>query len=294
LFQGGVWMRAKGRSGPFGGGARRSGMISRSDFMNARASSLVVSVLVAALLSPAPLVAQKDGAGVALLSQATAALGAAGKEVATVTAWGRHSRIDTVEPLSVSFSVRVSGTENVRWDTEGEKGPAVTVVSGNGGWSLYDGRLHSLSVAETLGRSLEFFPALMAGALAGRSDVALSAPVPDQLLDRPVRTVTLSRIPASGSDELAEAFAAVSAREIVIDALTLLPAAVGFYDRARDWRTGSRVDLVYDDFRSVDGILFPFRVTLLRNGKATDVFELQSIALNEPVGQEQFNRPEQP
>lgn len=78
-----------------------------------------------------------------------------------------------------------------------------------------------------------------------------------------------------------------------------LDAETYFIHARVDTRTspgGRRVEITtrYEDYRPVNGVLLPYRVAVLLDGKPTQVTVIENIEANPPVPAEAFARPKQP
>lgn len=242
----------------------------------------VVTVL---LVSCSVALGQKDAGSLTLLQQLSTKL-TQDQTITSVVASGQL--VDLRTEAKRAFQFRALGADQIRWDSVNDEGQAVTtVIIGNGGWVEKDGqRVKVLSVAETVGRKLEFVLAAQLADWIASSDVVLEAAV-DETLDRKLlKRVGIRRRRTGDTDRVEE----ITTRAVLIDAQQALPVRLRYLERSRDWRETSPIELEYSNFQEAAGFFVPLTVTTFRNGTAIQQIVFDSIVFNAPVSEADFGR----
>lgn len=62
-----------------------------------------------------------------------------------------------------------------------------------------------------------------------------------------------------------------------------------YYAHPTDWRMAIPEEFVFGDFRSVNGILFPFEITQYVSGRKISMIRYDSITLNSTLSDSDFS-----
>lgn len=199
----------------------------------------------------------KDPAAVALLDHAAGAAGAPPGRVSTLRASGTRVATDGGK---VPFRVSVEGAD-IRWEfdtAEGLVSVDLNLDSGRGSRGKAE-RVQPLRLSQEACLGLERLPILGLGrwiqASANRASLLQAVQEGGKEYDR----VEVSRTEPAGSKDRRRAVEEATRSELFLDRTGGLPAKVRCYSHPGDWRVEIPIDLVFSDYRRVQGVLWPFR-----------------------------------
>jgi hypothetical protein len=259
-----------------------------------RSRACLACLTLCAVLSGVPTIhaqnAKKDEAAVAVWNRAIEAVGTHKKPVTTVVASGT---LTYFHPGGVTTTIDMKliadGAEHLRWEAKAPGGVTITVLQGPGGYTQTKSTKTPISAADVTGRGSERFPALALATWLTAADTQLSY---------------VGRVTGSGTDQhqvkLSKVLPAISAaktRQAVeestqidwfFDATTGLPSWLRYYENAA--RHGQRLplDLVFADFKQVDGVSIPTTVCSYRNTVKISELRFDKINLNAKVSADDF------
>jgi hypothetical protein len=218
----------------------------------------------------------RDPQAVAVLQTSIAALGGGTQPIPpSITAVGTYTDF-----AGASYQVRLMtlGIDKVRWETDLPNGTVVSIIRGRGGWKQDVDGTSMLSVADTVGQGNENLPllALVKWATSPNVLVSLVGTESSAGVSQYHVSLTEGRDPTAPTDA-EKILRAVRLCELYIDQQTNLPARLRYYEHPGDWRRSVPVDLVFSDYRTVAGLLFPFTLTRYSAGQKVNLIQLTSV-----------------
>lgn len=235
---------------------------------------------------------QRDPQAVAILQASYLALGGATQLLPTrLSAVGTHTVFSGASSASYPIRLMALGADKIRWETDLPGGTVTSIIRGHGGWIQDTDGTTVLSVADTVGQAVENLP-LLALANWANSPNTLVSFVSTESLDGAIVyhiSLTDSRDPNASPDSDSEKILRnVKRCDLYVNQQTNLLARLRYSEHPGDWRRSIPVDLVFSDYRSVSGLLFPFVLTRYRSGQMSSQTQLQSVVLNPPVKDDLF------
>jgi hypothetical protein len=241
---------------------------------------------------------QRDSQAVAALGQAIAALGGAGTgAVNDVTLTGTARRIAGSDDETGTAVLKALRTGEARIDLTFSSGQR-SEVRGNsvngpvGSWTGPDGVSHASSFHNLALDGRWFFPVLMFSSLNSSANGSLRDAGVETRGGRSVRHLTTIK---SQQSSAMPAWAAklsqhLSQLDLYLDPSSGLPVALAFNTHPdRDAGTDIPVEIMFSDYRVVNGVQVPFHVQkYLNNGLFLDL-QFQSAVLNTGLPASSFN-----
>jgi hypothetical protein len=133
-------------------------------------------------------------------------------------------------------------------------------------------------------RHVEHLPGYLLAELLSRTDVTLHYLGLISLQGRTVhhiKTTTIYRTAAVDDGTLSDQLTKNSRLDLFVDATTNLVAKISFTQISfTDWRRGLPVEILYDDYRHVEGMRIPFRQKRLLGGNLTSELSITSASFN--------------
>ena len=219
--------------------------------------------------------AHKDAQALTILAQAQSQLGAAGsiqdsQAEGTITLPG--GRTGSIVLKSKGASLRHETT--VDGDT------TVSVVANGRGRTTHQGKQRKLPDWVTAYQRSLHIPALSRIVDAVRANSNLTYLGLEDVGGSPAHRIKLTSLPSNPGDS-PEVEAIISEFQVFLDAKTLLPVKTITYDFAPDIiENRSTVETYYSDFRVVQGIVVPFRITRMVNAQKQMEIVLNNIRFN--------------
>jgi hypothetical protein len=187
-----------------------------------------------------------------------------------------------------TVTITTKGPNKLRLDGSGNgKNSAVIFNSGtelrskDSGWRLAPS-------ANSDHQRIEHLPVLMLTYELTRSDLSATYVGVETLEGRSVHHLLLARVSSLGNG-LDQTFTRNSQLDIWVDAKTMLVSKVSFlYLSETDWRIGLPMEIFYDDYRNVNGLLVPFHQKCLFDGQPLDDMQITSFAVNQGPNDSKF------
>jgi hypothetical protein len=257
--------------------------------------SLVVIFLI---LSALPVLAQtqkqaltpvRDAQAVAVLNQALTAMG--GQSVQTIqdtVVQATLTRPPSRGGTSGNVTITTKGPNKMRFDGSG--GGKTSVVIFNSGTELRSkgSGWQTVPSANSDHQRVEHLPALMLAYELNRPDVSASYVGVETLEGQSVHHVLLARVSSLGNG-LDETMTKNSQIDVWLDAKTMLVSKVAFlYLSETDWRVGLPMEIFYDSYQRVNGLLVPFHQKCLFDGQPLDDMQITSFAVNQAPNDSKF------
>ncbi len=247
--------------------------------------SFATMVPVVAAFFSLNLSGQPSAEGVRILTESVQAHG--GAELLTALgdtrATGRRWAASGEGDIESTLDIRARGIDQVWIQSSSAQGVRLYVTDGRGGWVVEDGQRKAVSAADASNRPLElnpvsgFLAAFLRGRLVPRGAEWVRATVGTRTGGFYLVDVQVRRRDPSGADPLDRQ----RDYQLVVDAESYLLAGLRIPIHSRDGRLEADLeDLVYDDYRSVEGIVLPFRIERIVYGARQSVVELESFQLS--------------
>lgn len=231
----------------------------------------------------------RDPQAVVLLQRALAALG--GAAPTSIVATGSYVRF--VDDSTVSYPLRVEalGTDKFRWEIDTpENGTVATTVSGTVGLLQSAQGTEAIPIGEIPGKAFESFPVLALSLWVNSATTSVTLVGADTLAGTAVEHISITpSLTGSAGPHHEQVYETTHRREIFLNQQTSVPVGVRYYAHPTDWRSGIAVDLVFTDFRTVNGLLFPFKITRYLNGQKVSAIQYDSITLNSTLNESDFS-----
>ena len=263
--------------------------------MRGRVPTLWVAVLCLSSLS---LFAQSRGSkspgtlqqnsGITWAMQAMQAL-TGGNPVSSVSESGTVVRTLGGDQTQGSITLQSSGVMNGEMDittSAGVRSEVRTFSSGDpdGAWIDLQGQRHPMVLHNCWTDAVWFFPALSLLADYADPELVFEDLGQQQFQGGYVEHIRVHRTRQGLSDEQARVLARVSTVHFYLDSQTTIPKVLGFDAYGDDnFGTSIPVQIVYSDYRPVNGVQTPFQVTKLLNGSPNLQITISSANLNNPV-----------
>jgi hypothetical protein len=213
--------------------------------------------------------------------------------ISDVTLTGSVRRIAGSDDQSGTATFKALATGAARADLSLSSGPSseiqnlsATIPAGN--WSGSDGVAHPIAFHNLLAEPAWFFPAF---AISRRlsSGYVVTDIGPEVRNDRQVEHISVSQNPPYPFPASGVSFQHLTQLDFFIDAVTFLPAAIGFSVHPNDNALlDIPVEIDFSDYRSVSGAQVPFHVQKFLNGTLLLDIELQTVALNSGIAATAF------
>jgi len=233
----------------------------------------------------------RDPAAVARLQRAAEAAGLAGRTLGSVQAEGIYFEAGAAEGSGTPFTVWADSAGRVRWEFRAAGGTQASVLDGWLGSVKDGGGARFLAASELSGRWLEALPVFALQAWLQDPSVRL-APLPDQG----------DGLQADRVEARLAADHALPGRRAALESSRRCELFVGrprgdivrlrhFLHPSDDYRVDIPVDLVAGDFRTADGIRWPFLVEAFAGGRKLGGYAFDSVAFDVPLDESLFEHP---
>jgi len=226
-------------------------------------------------------VVRKDANALQVLLKSAAALGIHAARVSTVTASGAYTQFGGGTSMTSSLRVLGALPDRVRWETDGPKGLAVTVVSGRTGFSRFGARSIPLSVGQTVSRGLEYLPVLALAQWVSGPDFQIDQTELVAIAGKQYHRISIHQV-THGQEVSAvgKALEQVTGIDLFVDVSTNLPAWLRANQCSGDWRVNVPVDLVFSGYRVTRSLLLPMTITRYIDAQKTGEVRFQSFTVN--------------
>jgi hypothetical protein len=190
---------------------------------------------------------------------------------------------------SVTLLVKGFGESRVDFDLSGGTRSEIRNANGDpnqGNWVGPDGVIHAIALHNCFTDSSWFFPALGSLAASGANPNLVLNYVGLENLDQ----ASLQHIHAYTFDANFSDLQQLSAMDFYLDPQTLLPSMITFNEHPdNDQTTNILVEVMFSDYRSVNGASIPFHTQKLLNNNLVLDIQLSTVALNSGVSESNFN-----
>jgi hypothetical protein len=249
----------------------------------------------------------KDAQGVAIIQRSLLAMGSAvgsqqdslstgtltvslpAQKPESFVASGTYTRFARQSPVSYPFRLKVLGEDRFRREVDTPEGTHITVVRGPTGWSDSPQKRKLLSITELSGKTFEEFPLLALAHWLKSPDLDLQTVGAETVEGKQVNHISVKKRDITNTSSLFERARAEAIRcDLFTDVETNIPLRIRYYEHPGDWRISVPVDLEFSDYRSLNGVLFPFTVTRYVREQKISQIQYRSVDFNVVVGDDQF------
>ncbi len=241
--------------------------------------------------SPPPV--QKDAQGLAIAQQAITAMSGpqllAGLQdsvsTGTLTLAGPSAK-------SIPIVLKTQGTRKVRSELQAAEGTRVRILNDGRAAALRpDGSVKWLSIENTLAGRVSHIPALSLLAEVADANVGVEYVGPGAVNRQPVAVVGLSFTPYSDAKQAAD-FLELTRCLFFVDTGSGTIAKIEYTHYAEGHRrTKWKEEVFLSDYRSVGGVLVPFKQITLMDGKLESALEFSSVQFNVGLSETEFALP---
>ena len=257
-------------------------------------ASIAAFVIASFVAAAAQQIAPSDPAASAMANRALVSL-SGGVGIADATLMGTVTRFagSSRDVGTVEFQALGTRFSRATFDFGIEKQVEVRADSDSapaGAWAGSDGMLHSISTHNCWTEPVWFFPIL--GVLNAGSTPGLQVSYAGREIKNDIKTEHL-HFSHGGDSQIVAANALISSLsgvDLYLDAVSFLPLAVSFAAHPDgDASVTLPIEIRFADYRSINGVLVPFRIQRLLNGSLTLDVSLQSVTLNSGISPTIFN-----
>lgn len=238
---------------------------------------------------------EKDAAAVALMQQALGSMGtptlAANRaQVLNLLATGRYlPGSDSSKASPIPFRLKVRGFDQIRWEMESSEGIAVTLIVGGSGWFISPKGSATLPVNALQGRKYELMPLLGIAEWMSHDRSSIRYVGTEAVQGKNLIRLSLTKMGrAEDSPDIQSTMAAIHQQELYFDPETRMPVRLRYYEHPGDWRVNIPVDVEFSDFKVVNGILFPTRVTRSIRGQKLGEYVFESLVFGAELSAQDF------
>jgi len=162
-----------------------------------------------------------------------------------------------------------------------------------GAWSGPDGTPHSMATHNCWTDASWFFPAPTLEAVANNPQTSVSYLGTDASKGRPLLHVQVTRAPSGQDPGVAALILTLSTMNIYFDPQSLLPVVLDFNVHPdTDASTNLPTEIQFADYRTVSGVLVPFRIEKFLQGTPTLDLAVTQAVINSGVPSSTFIIPE--
>lgn len=258
-----------------------------------RSAFLVLVILSITQLTAAQQTATSDTQGLLILQKASAAMASPAAPLTDVTLSGTARRIagSDDETGTGLFKAMVSGAGRMDLSlSSGQRNEVQNLTAAPAGaWSGPDGVSHPMAYHNLLAEPAWFFPAFaIARRLSGSGFVATY--VGQETHDgQAVEHVSVSQTFSSRSASSTLLFKHLSQVDFFLDSTTLLPSAIAFNIHPDDNASYDiPIEVRFSDYRSVNGMQFPFHVQKFLNNTLLLDFQAETVTFNSGLSASTF------
>jgi hypothetical protein len=246
-----------------------------------RRSQLALLMVLILFVMPVLNAQQLSSQAATVLSNCSAAMGSsATAQIADSVMQATVKNSATPDAASKTVTIKAKGTNELRWESEVNGSPSV-IIESNGvqkqstpkGW-------RRMASDNSIHVRMLHLPALLIGQELTRTDLAATYVDEEALNGRSVYHVTLTRVFnfQNGNDAKLTKDSQV---DVFIDAQTNLIAKISYIHLSEvDWRIGFPVEIYYDNYQTVQGMLVPFHQRIIYNKGNTSDMVVTSVTFN--------------
>lgn len=231
---------------------------------------------------------QQYSSGTTWAMQAMAAL-TSGNPVNSVGESGSVTRTVGPDQEQGTVTLQSSGIMNSEVDISTAAGvrSEIRTMTGtypDGAWIGLDGTRHPMKLHNCWTDAVWFFPALSLLADYADPNLIFDDLGPEQYGGSSVEHIRVHRNVQGLSQDKTELIARLSTVHYYLDSQTAIPRALAFATHADDdLEINIPVGIIFFDYRSVNGILVPFRVAESSNGTPLLQITISNAGLNNPI-----------
>ena len=239
-----------------------------------------------------PAIVTKDPAGLAVAQRAISAMGGQGQSLSDSQATGTLTMAGD-KPQSFPVVLKTKGTRMVRVELQRDSGITVRILNqGRGVIQRPDGTVQRLVMNNTLAERVSHIPALSLLAETQDATVPVEYAGTAQVNAAPADVVALSVIPASDPQQ-ARVFHDQTRTLFFLDQGSGLVTKVQYTQVAEnDTDAKQAVEVLFSDYRNVNGVWVPFRQATYTDGKLESELVLDTVTFNVGLADEEFSLPQ--
>lgn len=236
-----------------------------------------------------PTVPSRDPQAISILQNALAAMGAhSAASIQDTLVIATTTPPADREGSPVSVTIKTKGMNMIRADsTSGGNNDSVIYNRGREFHSSSNG-WRTANSANAEHKRIEHLPALMLAYELARSDYSAAYVGQETLNGRSIHHLSLTRVSATGTG-VDDILTKNSRIDLFIDSQTFLIAKISFlYMATNDWRRGYPMEIYYDDYRTMNGLLVPFHQRFVYDGQPAGEMQFTSMAVNQGAADSDF------
>ena len=219
---------------------------------------------------------QRDPQAVAVALQSYSLMASAAPYVQDAVAEGQMQWADGT---SGKIVFKGKGRDRLRHEITRPSGELTYVISQGKGFSLRDGKREQLPLWVTAYQRPAFIPAFFRLVDYARPETKLTYLGAVEVAGRPAHHIRISALPKDGTPPEIEEL--ISEYHVFIDFQTLLPVKTITFDFSPEIiENRTPVETYFSDFRSVGGLLIPYRITRYIWGQKDSDITLTNVRLN--------------
>ncbi len=236
--------------------------------------------------------ALKDPQAVVLTSQAVQTL-TGGQDIADVLLRASVAYVAGSDEETGTATLEASGSSESKMVLSLSGGQRQEVRNGQAGdWVGPDGQTHSTALHNCWVDGSWFFPAFLLAAVSNDPQVSAAYIGQETWEGLNVHHLRLSRIAPNQEPSVVAVFQKLSATDIYLDAVSLLPLVLRFNTHADDdANLDIPVEIRYFDYKPVNGVDVPFRIQKHLQGSLMVAIFVDSSVTNSGLPQSDFALP---
>jgi hypothetical protein len=246
-----------------------------------RRSQLALLSVLCLFVIPILNAQQLSSQAASVLSTCSAAMGSSvTSQIADSVMQGTVTNSATPDASAHNVVIKAKGTDQVRWEDDTNGNTSVVVVSHGVQKEQTSKGWQRMASANAIHQRMLHLPSLLVGQELARNDLSAAFVASETLNGRSVYHVTLSRVFNFNNGNDAK-LTKDSQVDVFIDAQTNLVAKISYIHLSEvDWRVGFPVEIYYDNYQTVQGMLVPFHQRIVYNKSNTSDMTVTSVKFN--------------
>jgi hypothetical protein len=230
--------------------------------------------------------AKRDSQAVDLLVGCSAAMGSPGAQTTAYATGSRQSA--SLDESPSPLALKSLGHDKTRWDLD--SGRETTLLRARNGTAVRGGEVTPLAPWQVKYSRPEHFPALLCSTDLRRENMEIAYMGLEAVGEVPAHHLRISAAPQGNSKRADEIEAIISEYHLYLDTQSLvLLRTKRFVFSPEAIENRSDFETLYADYRRVDGVLMPFRITNFIAGEKLWDITFRTIQLNSGVSDSDFN-----
>jgi len=181
------------------------------------------------------------------------------------------------------------GFDKLRWETDLPTGTVISIIRGRGGWTQDADGTTVLSVADTVGQGAENLLPLAVAKWVTSPNVLVTLVATESSATGNVYHLSLAEAHDPAASLASETiFRSATHCELYIDQQSNLPVILDYNEYLSNWKHAVPVHLIFSDYRPVNGVHFPFKLSRYQASELVSETQLNSVVLNAPLSDDLF------